>query len=131
VQPAASRLAIVIVTFNSRHDIDACLQALVDHPPAIAHQVILVDNGSTDGTPDLVRRQWPGVVLLETGGNLGFARGSNAGIRATAGELVLLLNPDCLVTAGAIDGLVAHLEERPPVAIVGPRIVGRDGHDDA
>ncbi len=122
-----ARLAIVIVTFESRQEIDDCLESLTTHPPALEHEIVVVDNASTDGTVGHVRQRWPQIRLLETGANLGFGRGSNAGIRATAGDLVLLLNPDARVPAGAIDRLAAQLMAQPDVAIVGPRIVDPAG----
>jgi hypothetical protein len=65
--------------------------------------------------------------VIESGANLGFARACNTGIRHTQGELVLLLNPDASVPAGALDQLVARLDDRPDAAVVGPRIVDVDG----
>ena len=122
-----TRLAIIIVTYNSRGDIDACLQSLTDAGPDINHEIRVVDNASPDGTLAHVRKQWPHVRAIDAGGNLGFARANNAGIRGTASELVLLLNPDTVVRRGAIDTLVAVLDARPDAAIVGPRIVDARG----
>ena len=121
------RLSIIVVTFNSRNDLEACLGSLAASPPRVSHEAVVVDNASTDGTPTCVREQWPAVQVIESGGNLGFAKACNIGIRQTAGELVLLLNPDASVPAGALDQLVARLDDRPGAAVVGPRIVGNDG----
>jgi N-acetylglucosaminyl-diphospho-decaprenol L-rhamnosyltransferase len=121
------RLTVVIVTFNSKADIGACLRALMAHPPAVSHEVVVVDNASVDGTAHVVREQWPQVRVIDAGSNLGFAAGNNLGIRATSSELVLLLNPDTVPTPGAIDRLVAVIEAGPRVAVTGPRIVDRDG----
>lgn len=121
------RLSIIIVTFNSRADIDACLRSLTDGIH-IDREIVIVDNASTDGTAQHIRERWPGVRLVGLGANLGFARATNIGIQQTFGELVLLLNPDTLVGAGAVDGLVAALERDPHAAVAGPRIVGADGH---
>jgi len=123
----APELAIVIVSFNTRADLERCLASVVRHPPAVPSEIVVVDNGSRDGSPDAVRRQWPSVRLIETGDNLGFARASNVGIRHSQSELVLLLNSDTAVPRGAIDGLVGVLRAHPDVAIVGPRLVGEDG----
>ena len=123
---AAARVSIVIVSYNSRVELDACLRALRDGV-GIAHEIVVVDNASVDGTPALVRQQWPTVRLIETGKNLGFARANNVGIRETSGELVLLLNPDTIVTARAIETLVSTLEAAPDVAVIGPRIVDGEG----
>ena len=88
------RLSIIIVTYNSRAHIDACLQSLTRTPPAVDHEIVVVDNASTDGTAAAVRERWPAARVIEAGGNLGFAAANNLGIRQTFGELVLLLNPD-------------------------------------
>jgi GT2 family glycosyltransferase len=121
------RLSIVIVSYNARRDLERCLETLVRDRPAVDHEIVVVDNASTDDTVDAVRKRWTGVRLIEAGGNLGFSKGNNLGIRQSFGELVLLLNGDTLVPAGAIDGLVGALDGRPDVAIVGPRLVDQDG----
>jgi len=124
---AGPRVAIVIVTYNSARDIDTALRSLTEPPPAATHEILVVDNASTDGTATRIRAAWPGVRLIEPASNLGFAAANNRGIRASSSELVLLLNPDTRVPAGAVDRLVAHLDARPDVAIVGPRIVDGKG----
>ena len=124
---AAPRVAIVIVTFNSARDIDRALRSLADPPPATPHEILVVDNASADDTVTRVRASWPGVRLIASPSNLGFAAANNRGIRESSSELVLLLNPDTSVPRGAIDRLVAHLDARPDVAIVGPRIVDGEG----
>jgi N-acetylglucosaminyl-diphospho-decaprenol L-rhamnosyltransferase len=121
------RLSIIIVSYNARQDLDRCLDTLVRHKPRIDHEIIVVDNSSTDGTVEMLRARWSGVRLIEAGSNLGFSKGNNLGIRQSFGELVLLLNGDTLVPAGAIDSLVAVLDSRPDVAIVGPRLVNGEG----
>lgn len=122
------RLSIVIVAYNSRAEIDGCLRTLRAFAPALSHEVIVVDNASADGTAAYVRERWPGVEVIDAGGNLGFAAANNRGIRQSAGELILLLNPDTLITAGALDALVATLDRHPEAAIAGPRLVNGDGH---
>ena len=121
------RLSIVIVSFNARAEIEACLQSLVAHKPAIDHEILVVDNASSDDTVDVVRDRWPGVRLFEAGENVGFSRANNIGIRHSFGELVLLLNGDTIVPRGALDALVTVLDRRRDVAIVGPRLVDEHG----
>lgn len=122
------RLAVIIVTYNSRRDLDGCLGSLTRHPPQVPHEIVVVDNASSDGTPDAVRLGWPNVRLIEAGGNVGFARANNAAVRATSGDLVLFLNPDTIVPAGAIDTLIAELDAHADAGVAGPRIVDADGH---
>jgi N-acetylglucosaminyl-diphospho-decaprenol L-rhamnosyltransferase len=121
------RLSIIIVSYNARADLERCLEALVRHKPAVDHEIVVVDNASTDDTVQVLRGRWSGIRLIEAGGNVGFSRGNNLGMRQSFGELVLLLNGDTLVPAGAIDALVAVLDARPDVAIVGPRLVDGQG----
>src|SRR6267142_1642549 len=125
--PPMPRLSIVIVTYNSAGQIDACLRSLVEHPPSIDHEIVVVDNASTDGTASAIRTRWNRIRVIDAGANVGFARANNLGIQQTFGDLVLLLNPDTSVPAGALDRLVAALEARPDAAIVGPRLVNADG----
>ena len=121
------RLSIVIVTYNSRAHIVRCLSSLVEHPPAMDHEIVVVDNASTDGTAADTRQRWTGIRVVDAGANLGFARANNLGIQQTHGGLILLLNPDTIVPAGAIDRLIAALDARPDAAIAGPRLVNGDG----
>lgn len=120
-------LAIVIVSYNVRDDLDACLRSVVGQTAPLATTVVVVDNASTDGTVAMVRERWPGVQVVEAGGNVGFARANNLGIRATASEYVLLLNPDTIARPGAIATLVHALETQLDAAAAGPRLVDADG----
>lgn len=126
-RPQAPTLAIVIVSHNVREDLDACLRTVIGHTDPYPTDIVVVDNQSTDGTPEMLRRDWPGVRLLDAGGNLGFARANNVGIRHSSGEFVLLLNPDTIVPPGAIATLVRALASHPEAAIAGPRIVDERG----
>lgn len=121
------RLSIIIVSYNSKRDLDRCLASLTQHPPALAHEIVVVDNASADGTAEHVKTRWPAVRLIEAGTNAGFAHANNIGIRASSSDLVLLLNPDTIVPPGAVDALIAVLDATPSAAIVGPRIVDGEG----
>lgn len=124
---AAPGLSIVIVSFNTRDDLERCLESLATAPPAASHEIVVVDNASTDGSPEAVRARWPSVRVLVQPENTGFARANNAGIRASSGVLVLLLNSDTLVPPGAIDTLMARLAAHPEAAVAGPRLVDARG----
>ena len=94
-------LSIIIVSFNARADLERCLASLHREPPATSHEIIVVDNQSGDGSAAAARR-WSGVRVVETGGNLGFARANNVGIRASRGTNLLLLNSDTIVPPGSM-----------------------------
>jgi N-acetylglucosaminyl-diphospho-decaprenol L-rhamnosyltransferase len=119
-------LSIIIVSFNARDDLARCLTSLHGLPASTPHEIIVVDNGSHDRSVD-VSRSWPGVQTIETGANLGFARATNVGIRASRGDVLLLLNSDTVVPSGAIDRLVERLQTGDDVAVVGPRLVDGEG----
>ena len=120
-------VSIIIVSFNARADLERCLESLRASPPVAPHEILVVDNASTDGSVDAVRRRMD-VTLIEGGANLGFARANNIGIRASRGTNILLLNSDTVVPPGAIDRLLAELDRHPDVAVVGPRLVDGAGH---
>lgn len=116
-------VAVIIVTYNSREEIGACLDSVVGHTAPFPATVTVVDNGSADGTAAFVRERYPSVQLIQAGGNPGFARANNIGIRATTSEYVLLLNPDTVVPAAAIPTLLRALASDPDAAIAGPRLL--------
>lgn len=120
-------LAIVIVSYNVRADLERCLQSVVGRTAPYPTTVVVVDNRSNDGTLEVVRRDWPSVVAIDAGANLGFARANNLGIRATTSDLVLLLNPDTEVADDQIQTLVRHLVAHPSAAAAGARLIDGDG----
>ncbi len=120
-------LSIIIVSYNARRDLERCLESLHDAPPSTAHDITVVDNASTEGGLDAIRSRWPDIEVIVLERNRGFAAGNNAGIRATRGELLLLLNSDTVVPAGALDTLVARLRAHPTAAAAGPRLIDAAG----
>jgi GT2 family glycosyltransferase len=120
-------LSIVIVNFNARLHLEKCLESLTAAPPATPLDIVVVDNASTDGSAGLVRSRWPSLTLIENAANLGFAAGTNIGIRASDGALILLLNNDTIVPPGAIDALVAALLAHPDAAVAGPLLIDAAG----
>jgi GT2 family glycosyltransferase len=129
---SAPTLAVVIVNWNGGHLLDACLTSVIEQEPAPS-RVIVVDNGSTDGSLAHLRSRWPQVVALDTGSNLGFAGGNNLGIRdalAAGAEYVLLLNNDAQLLPGALGELLASLEAAGPAAwAAAPKILYRANPD--
>lgn len=124
---AGPALDIVIVSYDVRADLARCLDSLVAAPPDRPWRVTVVDNRSSDGTLAWLHERWPAVQALDAGGNLGFARANNLGLRATSAPLVLFLNPDTTVGPGQIDRLVAGLLADAGAAAAGPRLVDGDG----
>ena len=122
-----SVLSIVIVSFNARTDLVNCLLSLEKAPPSTdGHEIIVVDNASTDGSAEAAERI-AGVRVIRVGRNAGFAAANNAGIRESRGDLLLLLNSDTLVPPGALDRLVERLSATEAAAIAGPRLLDGEG----
>jgi GT2 family glycosyltransferase len=120
-------LSIVIVSFNTRLVLENCLESLDAGSIGIPHDITVVDNASADGSADAVRGRWPYVRVLAQPRNLGFAAANNVGIRATRGDLILLLNSDTVVPTGAVDALVKRLLAHPGAAAAGPRLADAGG----
>lgn len=119
-------LEILIVSYNTRADLAVCLQSLHDSPPARLARITVVDSASTDGTVEALAGGWPNVRWIRLDRNIGFGAANNAGLRQASAPLVLLLNPDTIVPAGAIDRLAARLEATGATA-AGPRLVDASG----
>jgi N-acetylglucosaminyl-diphospho-decaprenol L-rhamnosyltransferase len=121
-------LSIVIVNWNVRELLRRCLLS-VDKalPPDLATEVVVVDNASSDGSAEMVRREFPAVRLVASDENLGYARGNNRGAAETSGSYLLILNPDTEVVGDALATLVHYLDAHPPVGAAGPQLHYADG----
>ncbi len=120
-------LSIVIVNWNTRDLLDRCLETIPEAVSGWTHEVIVVDNGSTDGSGTMVRTRHPGVHLVENGENVGFVRATNQGIALSRGQYVLLLNSDTVAPPGSLARMVAFMEDYPDAGAVGPKLVNPDG----
>jgi GT2 family glycosyltransferase len=114
-------ISVIIVSWNAHQFLAECLDSLT-HGVSRSYEVIVVDNASTDGSPEMVAARFPWVVLVRTGANLGFAKGTNLGINRSRGKYLALVNSDVHVLPGCLDQLAAFLDENPGVGMVGPRI---------
>jgi N-acetylglucosaminyl-diphospho-decaprenol L-rhamnosyltransferase len=119
-------LAVIIVSFNSAQYLIPCLESVYRHAGDIELDVAVVDNGSVDGSADLIEREFPQARVLRSG-NRGFAHGNNRGFETVDSPFVLFLNPDTEIRDGAFDDLVRVLRERPSVGLLGCRHVSGDG----
>ena len=97
------KLSIVIICWNDLKVIKDCLDSIYKTTRSIEFEVIISDNGGTDGSIEFIRQNYPTVRIVENGANLGFAKGNNRGIQVSGGEYVLILNPDTIVHEGALD----------------------------
>ena len=122
-------LSIIIVSWNTRDVLDACLASLPAAVAGRATEVIVADNDSCDGTPEMLAGRHPAVTVLPTGGNLGFTRANNLALARATGRRLLLLNPDTVCPPGALAALCDRLDALPDAAAVGCAQI--DGHGTA
>jgi len=112
---------VVVVSFNTVYKLRRCLACIEPE-----HEVIVVDNGSNDGSPELVRTEFPAVKMIENSGNVGFGAANNQGIDLASRELVLFLNSDCYASPGAVGDLATLFEDERVVA-AGGELINPDG----
>lgn len=120
-------LSIIIVNWNATDYLRACLSSLYERTRDFSFETIVVDNGSLDGCETLIRDEFPSVVFVQSGQNLGFTRANNLGFSRSTGRILLFLNPDTEVVGGALDRMVAYLLAQPSAGAAGARLLNTDG----
>ncbi len=128
-------LSIIIVNWNVRDMLDQCLSSLHSANIAIDQsdetgpgaEIIVVDSGSADGSVEMVRENYPAVILLAQSENIGFTRGNNIGLERSRGRYLLLLNPDTEVRRDALPALIDFMNQHEQAGIVGPQTLNTDG----
>jgi GT2 family glycosyltransferase len=119
-------VSIIIVNWNTKDILKDCLKSVYEQTKDINYEIIVVDNASTDGSTDMVKKQFPQIILLENSENRGFAAANNRGIAVAKGRYVLLLNSDTIVLENAIAGTVSFADAHTDAAIVGCRVLNSD-----
>lgn len=119
-------LSIIIVSWNTRDILAQCLRSVFESETARQYEVLVVDNGSLDGSVEMIRESYPQICLFSNKDNVGFARANNQAIAYSSGEYVMLLNPDTVVDNKVIEVLSEFLDDNPDVGAVGPRLLNPD-----
>ncbi len=127
ISDAAPDISIVVVTWNAKQYVLECLESLYAHPSSRSMELIVVDNDSSDGTPEAIREGFPRVKLIQNETNMGFAKGNNIGMAAAKGRYLCLVNSDVVVPAGCIDTMLNYLERDPRIGLLGPKMLAPDG----
>jgi GT2 family glycosyltransferase len=120
-------LSIVLVCWNNKVYLEPCLQSLYEKSLRAQFDVVVVDNGSTDGSQAMLVEKYPEIKLIQNDRNLGLGKASNQGIEATLGRYILLLNNDTVVNAASLDAMVDFLDKTPDAAGVGGTLLNSDG----
>jgi GT2 family glycosyltransferase len=114
--------SVIVITYNGRHHLEVCFRSL-EKQSVQAHETILIDNGSQDGSADFVRRNFPWVRVIESDTNLGFAGGNNLAAREASGDVLVFLNDDTEVDPDWLEKLLSPFDSDPRIAIVGCKMI--------
>lgn len=120
-------LSVVIVTWNGRACVEECLASIVSQKTNFATLVIVVDNASSDGTPEMVQDRFPTVHLGRNPTNVGFAKANNIGIRLSRGQYICLINSGVSAPATCLESMYSYIYDRPDIGLLGPRMIAPDG----
>lgn len=120
-------VSVIIVNFNTKGLLYECLTSVFADTPPFAFEVLVIDNGSTDGSVDMIRLDFPRVRLIVNRINEGFARPNNVGMRQSVGSYVFLLNTDTIMKPGALATLKFFLDAHPEAGACGPMLMNPDG----
>jgi GT2 family glycosyltransferase/glycosyltransferase involved in cell wall biosynthesis len=118
--------SVIIVNWNTRDILRDCLVSVYAQTKAVSFEVIVIDNASTDGSAEMVRAEFPEVILLQNDKNRGFAAANNQGMSVAKGRYVLLLNSDTIILDDAVSGIVRFADSQPQAAVVGCRVLNPD-----
>jgi GT2 family glycosyltransferase len=122
-----SRVSVVIVVWNAKKYVVECLESLREHCDRVCSEVIVVDNASTDGTPELIAEMFPEFKLIRNPENLGFAKANNIGIAQSSGDYICLVNSDVKFLDDCISPMVQYLSHHPGVGMLGPKMLAANG----
>ena len=120
-------VSVIIVSFNTREVLRQCLQSVLADASGLKAEIIVVDNASTDGSPEMVEQDFPQVIVVRSQINLGFGEGNNVALRMARGRYFVLLNSDAFFVKGSLPLAIRHMDENPAVGLGGCRLIGRDG----
>ena len=118
-----STVSVIILNWNSRHFLELCLRSLSTGNGLSRRELVIVDNGSIDGSPDFVGRMYPEAVFIRNTANRGVAVARNQAIRVAGGDYLFILDVDTIVPPGTIDLLVDFMEQNPEVGLCAPKLV--------
>jgi len=120
-------LSICIVSYRARDYLMECLRSIEEYTKRIGFEIIVMDNGSRDGTNEMIQNNFQSVIYSEAPLNMGFARPMNLAINIAKGYFIALLNPDTILSENTFGKLIEFLLKNPEVGIVGPKVLNPDG----
>ena len=120
-------LSIIILNYNTFSLTCECIQSIYDTTQGVAFEIILVDNASAESDADLFKLKFPELVLVRSATNVGFAKGNNLGIEKAAGEYILLLNSDILLTENAVNKCLSAMKSDSNIGVIAPKLIYPNG----
>lgn len=126
------RLSVIIINYNTKDILEKCLEnlrLLFSNKSKGSNEVIVVDNGSKDGSAEMIKKKFPEVILIESE-NVGLAAGSNLGLKKTSGDYILYLGSDAFPEVGSLDGLMDYMEKDAVLGVATCKLLTRDGKYD-
>lgn len=124
--PLQPDISILIVSFNTRGVLRECLESIASESAGLNVEISVVDNNSSDGSPEMIEQEFPHVHLVRSKINLGFGAANNAALQGCRGRYVVLLNSDAFLCPDSLRLAVKHMDENPRAGLGGGRLVGRD-----
>lgn len=119
-------LSIIIVSWNTKNLLFNCLKSVFKYTDGLNFEVIVVDNNSSDGSQEMVKRDFPKAILISNKENRGYVRANNQGIKIAKGNYIMLLNSDTLIKGNEFLKMVNYLKNKPEIGVLGPRLLNED-----
>ena len=120
-------VSIIIVSYNTKDFTRQCLNSIYSNVKGVSFEIICIDNDSSDGTPAMLREDFPDVILIESKTNLGYARANNLGISRSIGQYVVLLNSDTVIMPGSLEQTIDFMLRHPDAGAASPKLLNPDG----
>ncbi|MFC2158617.1 glycosyltransferase family 2 protein [Acidobacteriota bacterium] len=117
-----AELSIILVNYNDKTHVGECLSRIQEEKEGLDLEIFVVDNASSDGSPDLIAERFPEVFLIRSEENLGFSRANNMGFQQSSGEFILFLNTDTQIEPGTLESLLSWMRAHPNCGGAGPRL---------
>jgi len=127
IDRSSPSIAAIVVTWNAQAYAIECLESLRNNSTGLQLQTIVVDNASTDGTPEVIHTKFPEVQLVRAAANLGFSRANNLGIKLCDADYVCFINSDVVVPLRCLEAIVDYMEQNPSVGMLGPKMIAPNG----
>lgn len=119
-------VSIIIVNYKTRGLVKQALKSIRREAPKLRYEVLVTDNASGDGSAEMMREQFPEVKLFALDENVGFARGNNIAMKEAKGKYVFIMNPDAMLTEGALEGMFQYMETHTEIGLLGPKLMHPD-----